>query len=138
MKYHDMEPFIQLCIDAEGSAQSWTARWCDERRFSAENSIDVSPGEFLNRYGYYVVGTTVGGNAVAVSDSNDAVVYAGHSWYSDDCICFQDLQSSKEWIEIPWSPENFLRSLFPLARSRQELIRMIRTGELTKVLDEID
>lgn len=136
--YRDVEPFIRRCIEAEAAKSPWIVRWCDEERFAAENSLGVNPGEFLNRYGYFVIGTTVGGNAVAVSDQSDAAVFADHCWYADDWIYYQDLQGSKEWVELPWSSENFLRSLFPLAESRGELIEKIRTGELRRVLDAID
>ena len=45
-------------------------RWCDDRGLLDENMADVAPGGCLNRFGWYVVGTTIGGNAIVVSEGD--------------------------------------------------------------------
>jgi hypothetical protein len=92
-------------------------RWCDDRRFVAENAEDVAPGGFINPFGWYVVGTTVGGNAIVVAPHDPAVYFADHTWYRDGEINYQDLSGDRSWISLPLTPEGVRRSLFQLAES---------------------
>ncbi len=112
-------------------------RWCDARRLELENAPDVSPGGFLNQFEWWVVATTIGGNAIVVGADDPAVYFADHTWYHEDLISFEDLAGDGEWIDLPFSAENIKRSLFKLANSPAEFKRLADSGELDKVLDAI-
>jgi hypothetical protein len=91
--------------------------WCDAPRFSLENLPGVCPGDHLNRFGWYVIGTTVGGNAIVVRADDPAVYFADHTWYGDEGIHYQDLAGDGRWRTLPLTAEGVRESLLKLAES---------------------
>jgi hypothetical protein len=98
----------------------------------------VSPGGYLNQYGWYVIGTTAGGNAVVVHPNEPGTYFADHTWYTDDLVSFENLAGGGEWIDVPMSEGNVRRSLFPLAESDERFELLARLGELDAIIDRID
>ena len=82
MKYDDIESFVEQCRSSHRSQ----IRWCDRKRFIEENAAGTSPGGDLNPFGYYVIGTTIGGNAVVASEADKRICFADHTWYCGDEI----------------------------------------------------
>ena len=80
-------------------------QWCDDRRLETENAEDVGPGGFINPFGWYVIGTTIGGNAIVVSADDPAVYFADHTWYAVDEIHYQNLSGDRSWIDLPLTAE---------------------------------
>ena len=113
-------------------------RWCDPTRLNEENADGVSPGGILNRFGYWVIATTIGGNAIAVSDGDPAIYFADHTWYHEDMVSYQDLAGKRDWIDLPLNRANVIRSLFKLADSSEEFRNGMASGELDQMLDSID
>jgi hypothetical protein len=111
-------------------------RWCDDRRLLDENADGVSPGGFLNRFGWWVIGTTVGGNAIVVRDDDPAIYFADRCWYNDEFgIYYEDLAGDKSWKEDVLDEGGIQRSLFVLASSDEDFVA--RTGEICAILDAI-
>ncbi len=54
--------------------------WCDDQQHHVENSSGVSPGGDLNPFGWFVIGTTGGGNGVVVHADEPGVYFADHEW----------------------------------------------------------
>ena len=113
-------------------------RWCDSDRLVLENAPEVSPGGYLNEYGFWVIATTIGGNAIVVSETESAIHFADHTSYCDDEVSFEDHEGTGEWIDLPISAEAVRRSLFTLAESPADFLSKARSGELSNILDEID
>ena len=111
-------------------------RWCDDERLRGENVEGAGPGGWLNRFGWYVVGTTVGGNAVVVREDEPGVHYAAHDWYTDLGISYQDLRRGRDWVESPLTAEGMRASLFPLAASVDDFVA--RVLEIDATIDRID
>ena len=133
MAFHHHEHLIDRMAKISGQIQ-----WVDQERFDAENAPGVSPGEFLNRYGFEVIGTTIGGNAITKSPETEGIFFADHSWYSERQICYQDLAGDQTWKTIPWSDENFAATLFKLATDADDFESKLSSGALDTTLDEID
>ena len=76
-------------------------RWCDSGRIEEENAAGVSPGGYLNQFGFWVVATTIGGNAIVVRKGDPAIYFADHTWYHEDTVSFEDLAGDGEWIDLP-------------------------------------
>jgi hypothetical protein len=127
----------QLLIDRMAKIPG-QIRWVDKERFEAENAPGVSPGEFLNRYGFDVIGTTIAGNAITKSRENEKIFFADHSWYSDRQICYQDLAGDQTWKTIPRSDENLISTLFELASNADDFESKLSSGKLDAILDEVD
>jgi hypothetical protein len=91
--------------------------WCDDRGLDGENMPGVGPGGDLNPFGWYVVGTTGGGNVVVVRADDPGVYFADHEW---------DAESTADAVR---------RALVLLAPSIEELRRSV--AEVDARLDKI-
>ncbi len=135
MNYPDIAAFVTSCQEAAPDSQ---IRWCDEERFLAENMPEVSPGGYLNRFDYYVVGTTIGGNAIVLSPQDPRICFADHTWYHEEKIGYKDHAGDKQWHYMEMTPQNVHRSLFPFADDTSQFLEKLRSGEIDSRLDEID
>lgn len=80
---------------------------CDDDRLNDENMPGVGPGGDINPYGWYVVGTTIGGNAVVVGADDPGVYFADHEWCDDGTA----ESVRQELIPLAASIEDFRRNL---------------------------
>ena len=114
-----------------------TMRWCDAERFLAENSEGVSPGQYLNRFGWWALGTTIGGDAIVVAHGDPAVYFAGHDWYFDDLVSYEDLRNGGDkWCDGPLT-DAVSASLFMLAATSDDFTRAAKAGEIDAILMRI-
>ena len=91
--------------------------WCADDGLDNENMPGAGPGGDLNPFGWYVVGTTGGGNAVVVRADDPGVYFADHEWSDDG------------------TAEGVRRELIPLAPSIEEFRRSV--DEIDVRLDKI-
>ena len=91
--------------------------WCDDQGLAGENMPGAGPGGDLNPFGWYVVGTTGGGNGVVVRADDPGVYFADHEWDADN------------------TADGVRRALLPLAPSIEEFRRSV--VEVDARLDEI-
>ena len=59
------------------------ANWCDDDDLNDENMPGAGPGGDINPFGWYVVGSTGGGNGVVVRADDPGVYFADHEWCGD-------------------------------------------------------
>jgi hypothetical protein len=57
--------------------------WCDDDDLNDENMPGAGPGGDINPFGWYVVGSTSGGNGVVVRADDPGVFFADHEWCGD-------------------------------------------------------
>ena len=81
--------------------------WCDDRGLDGENMPGAGPGGDLNPFGWYVVGTTGGGNGIVVRADDPGVYFADHEWDADN------------------TADGVRRALLPLAPSIEEFRRSV-------------
>ena len=98
----------------------------------------VGPGDHLNRFGWLVLGTTIGGNAIVGREDDRAVYFAGHTWYHDDGVHYQKLAGDRSWVSLPLTEEGIRTSLFKLADSPTEFLARAQSGGIDRTLDAID
>jgi hypothetical protein len=92
--------------------------WCDDQGLADYNMPGAGPGGDLNPFGWYVVGSTVGGgNGVVVWADDPSVYFADHEWDADN------------------TADAVRRALVPLAPSIEEFRRNV--VEIDARLDEI-
>ena len=80
----------------------------------ARSSRAAGPGGWLNVFGWYVIGSVAGsGNAIVVRADDPAVYYAGHEWYSDDEVDFEDFGGAGKgkWVSVPFTADGVRRAL---------------------------
>ena len=83
--------------------------WCDDDELDGNNMPGAGPGGDVNPFGWYVVGTTIGGNGVVVAVDDPGVYFADHEWCGDG------------------TAEGTRRELIPLAASIEEFRRNVET-----------
>ena len=88
--------------------------WCNDDDLSDYNMPGAGPGGDINPFGWYVIGTTGGGNGIVVRVDEPGVYFADHEWCGDE------------------TAEGTRRELIPLAPSIEEFL-----DEITERLDEI-
>ena len=81
--------------------------WCDDNDLDAENMPGVGPGGDINPFGWYVIGTTGGGNGVVVRADDPGVYFADHEWDADN------------------NADAVRRALVPLALSIEEFLESV-------------
>ena len=95
-------------------------RFCeDEARFREEN-CELSPGAIISQYGFWVVGTTIGGNAITLSDHDERVRYCDHTGWYDNYMCYA---AHQDYTEREYSQANVKNAQVVLAKSLVEFER---------------
>ena len=113
--------------------------WCNDGDLEDENMEGAGPGGWLNVFGWYVVGSIGGsGNAIVVRVDDPAVYYAGHEWYSDNEVDYEDFGGGGKgkWVVVPFTADGVRQSLFQLASSIDDFRE--RADEIGELIDEID
>ena len=134
MHYSAIHDFIQRCSSIAPSLVGWLD---EESLFNDENREGTAPGGFLNRFGYYVIGSTVGGHAIVASDTDPRVTFADYTWYDDDEVDFKDLGGDGTWHALPLTGPNVRQSLYELASDRDEFLLKLQSGEIESLLEPI-
>lgn len=127
-------PEVRRKRDMLAAAECGVA-WCDDRRLDDENMEGASPGGYVNRFGWYVIGTTGGVGAIVVSGDDPGVYFADYTWYDDKEIDFQDYRNNGEYVRVAFNEPNVRRSLFPLGGSIEEFLA--NTAQIAVRLDKI-
>ena len=108
--------------------------WLDEDMFGEHNS-QFSPGATISRYGYWVIGSTVGGNAITLSSNDSAVRFCDHTGWYDNYMCFA---AKEDYANRPYTSENVRLAQIVLADSISALDELVRSGELDNLIDKYD
>lgn len=102
-----------------------------------ENSAEVAPGGFIAPFGFVVIATSVGGNAVCVDCHTGATYWADRSSFTEEDISFED-RSTGAWVDFPFSPENIPKALVPIEYSLEVFLERLLTDDLETLFDELD
>ena len=135
MNYFSINDFIQRCSAISPSVVGWLD---EEALFNEENSDGSAPGGFLNKFGYYVIGSTVGGHAIVVGEEDPRIAFADYTWYDEDEVDYQDLAGDGAWHALPLTAPNVRKSLYELASDRDEFLVKLQSGQIERVLEPIE
>lgn len=119
------------------SSNPTQVRWCDKLRFAEENAPEVAPGGYLNRFGWLVVGTTVGGNAIVIREDESGVYFADHTSYPDSEVSYPNT-SGRGWTYEPLTADGVRRLLVTLAATDEEFAQQTASGEIDERIGEFD
>ena len=108
--------------------------WIESETFDRENR-EHAPGAIISKYGYWVVGVTVGGNAITVSDHDSLVRFCDNTGWYDDHMCYA---AKQDYEDRPYTADNVRDAQIILANSYSEIDRFVKTGELDAMIDEYD
>lgn len=136
MKHKDIEEYLRFCLTEEGY-QASGIHIHSLARMHDENMPDVAPGGYINQFGYLVIGTSVGGNAICFDSNSGNVYWADHVSYNEWEICYQK-RGTEEWIYLPFSEENVPKALVLLDNDIETFLNKLLKDEFEGVLDDLD
>ena len=102
-----------------------------------ENAPSTAPGGFLFPYGYIVIATSIGGNALCVNQQTGAAYWADHDSFASDEVHFEE-RASGQWVDLPINPETIAKALVPLKPSLEVFLKELLTDRLTEHFDSLD
>jgi hypothetical protein len=103
-----------------------------------EMAEGAAPGSFIRPYGYLVVASSIGGNAVCFHSPSGKVFWADHASFASDCISFKD-RITCQWKYIyEYTPENVEKALVLLADDIESFLKDLLADRLTKQLESLD
>ena len=85
-----------------------------------------------------MIGSTLGGNTIVISDTDPRVLFADHTWYGEDEINYQNHAGDGEWHTIPFTADNVRHSLYELAPDRDNFLSRLCDGTIDREIDTID
>ncbi len=109
-------------------------RFITDDRIISEH-MELYPGVVIKKYGYCVIGTTIGGNAITINEMDDCFRYCSHSGWHDEQMC---LYAKNDYNMREYSPENVRDAQIVLANSLSEFDDIVKSGILDKIISEID
>ena len=130
MEFKEIENEIRE-IEAMGQCFEY---WVDAEAFERENS-EYAPGAIISKYGFYVIGTTVGGNAITYSPIDGKIRFCDHTGWYDDNMTFA---AKRDYAKRPYSQDNVREAQIVLAENFEDLKKIIKSGNFDDLVDEYD
>jgi hypothetical protein len=104
----------------------------------AEMSEGAAPGSFIRTYGYVIVATSIGGNAICFHSPSGKVFWADHTSFNSGSIAFKD-RTTGEWKYLyEYTPENVAKALVLLSDNIENFLDALLTDRLNARLDALD
>lgn len=134
--FGELEEYLSTCVTADGFYFAGV-RIAGKDSLIDENGVGASPGGKLRKYGYTVIATDLGGNAIVCSN-NGKIYWADHTSYDNPEEISYDDHDTGERIYVPWTESNVMESMRLVAESLDEFIDAVRSGKIEEVLEEFD
>jgi hypothetical protein len=103
-----------------------------------EMSNGSAPGSFISPFGYIIVATSIGGNAVCVHSPSGRVFWADHTGFGPDSISFKDAATGKWKYHHQYTRENVSEALVPLSDNFEVFLIELLEDRLESQLDALD
>src|SRR5438552_2616313 len=110
----DIADYLRHCLP-EDVVEASDIRLLPLDAIEQEMAVGTAPASFVRSYGYLVVATSVGGNAICFHSPTGKVFWADHDSFSPDSISYKD-RSSGDWKYLyEYTPANVEKALVPLS-----------------------
>lgn len=107
-------------------------------RLLQENVQAASPGQYIYPFGYLIIATSTGGNAICMHVNTGRVCWADSGYFLEDLISFQD-RSSGEWVELfEYTDDNVAQAVVWLEDDTEQFLINLLSDTLTEQLEELD
>lgn len=132
----ELNDYLEKCLTEEGVFTSGV-RVKNLAQLRDENLSETSPGAYIFPFGFLVVGTSIGGNAICVDSRTSSVYWANSVDFLDDALSFED-KTSGEWLELEYNYENILRALVHLGDDWEAFVIGLLEGKLESRLEALE
>jgi hypothetical protein len=136
LENQDVREYLSRCLAKRG----YVASGVNVKAFSElldENIGEASPGRYIGPYGYLVIATSIGGNAICLHSPSGRVFWVDHSSIYDGGVSFQN-KLTGEWTDLPISAENVGAALKPLAEQLEPFLVRLLGDDLLSDLELLD
>ena len=103
-----------------------------------EMAEGAAPGSFVRPFGYLVVATSIGGNAICFHSPSGKVFWGDHVSFNTKSIKFKDRATGQWKYLYEYSPENVQKALVPLSDNIENFLSDLLTDRLNAQLDALD
>lgn len=112
---------VKNIIDTLRKDNTKEFRWINsEEEYLSENN-EYTPGCYISKYGFYVIGTTSSGDAVTISSNDEKIRLCAHDDFYEDIISY-GLKGTYE--KKPYNNENVLNAQVILSENIEEFIEL--------------
>lgn len=133
----DISDYLHHCVPDEVVGAS-DVRVLPLPDIEQEIAEGAAPGSFIRPYGYLVVATSIGGNAICFHSPSGKVFWADHDSFSADSISYKD-RSSGEWKYLDKkTPSNVEKALVPLSSNIERFLTDLLSDRLAEQLEALD
>lgn len=133
----DVDEYVRYCLP-QRSYQASGVGVLDLQDILEEMHPEAAPGGLIRPFGYLIVASSPGGNAVCFQCATGKVFWVDHESFVDGEISFQN-RSTDQWEFLhEYSPENVERAMVPLSDNIETFLIALLTDELTARFDDLD
>lgn len=135
--HSDLRDYMQLCLPLEEYIAS-DLRVLSLPRIRMEMGESSAPGMYVRPFGYLIIATSIGGNAVCLHSPTGKVVWADYSNFTESLISFRD-SATGQWEELfEYTAENVERAMITINTSIESFLVQLLKDELTIPLARLD
>lgn len=137
LEFAELGEYLNQCTPSETIIASGV-RLLPIGAIKDEMTEGAAPGSYLRRFGYLVVATSVGGNAICFHGPSGKIFWADHTSFHDDSICYED-RSTRKWKYLyEYNPANVMQALVELGDNVERFLLELLTDKLTEKLEALD
>lgn len=125
----DIVAYLTHCVCDDGYLAE-QLRICGFSRLLEENLESSAPGEFIHTYGYLILATSTGGNALCADAGTGHVYWFGHSQFSEFGISWNDPVTGKPNGTEEYSADNIRAAGIKVSDSLEQVFHDLFAGEL--------
>jgi hypothetical protein len=137
LEQHEIADYLRYCLPEEVIEASG-ARVLPLSAIQEEMAEGAAPGSFVRPFGYLVVATSIGGNAVCFHSPSGKVFWVDHVSFNTKCISFKDRATGQWKYLYEYTPENVQKALVPLSDNIENFLGDLLADRLTKQLEALD
>ena len=132
----DVRQYVGACLTKDGLLASGV-RLKSLNGIREENAEPSSPGCHIFPYGYVVIATTIGGNAICLDSKTGNAFWTDHTSYSIDEIKYKD-QTTGDWIYLPFAPDSIPKAMALLSSNLESFFLDLLADKLTTQLGSLE
>lgn len=133
----DIASYLRNCLPSEVVGASGV-RLLPLGAIEQEMFEDAAPGSYIRRFGYLVVATSIGGNAICFHSPSGKVFWADHVSFNSRCISFKERKTGEWKYLYEFTPENVEKALVLLSDNIESFLANLLADRLTAQLEVLD
>jgi hypothetical protein len=131
----DIAAYLTHCVCDEGYVAE-RLRVSGFSRLLEENRESASPGKLIHKFGFLILATSAGGNALCADAGTGHVYWFGHSQFTDHWITWNDPETGASKEADEYSADNIRAAGIKVSDSLEQVFHDLFAGELGEFIDK--